>query len=163
QHAAQPTHHPTAAGTAGKKTPTMGNHGQNARKGQTSARAYATPKGKNNQRSMSPYQNRNRGESSIATHENKKVKRNQNQIQRPAGTAAQAGQVKPGGKRGQAATAATAGNTVAKGKAAQGKPIKSQHFNVPKQPNTAKAPAVKFQQGRRIQGSPSWQGASYTV
>jgi hypothetical protein len=46
---------------------------------------------------------------------------------------------------------------------ATGKPFKPQHFNVAKQPNTAKAPAVKFQQGRRIQGSQNWQGQQYTV
>src|SRR6266478_2698471 len=36
---------------------------------------------------------------------------------------------------------------------AAGKPFKSQHFNVSKQPNMAKAPPVKFQQGRHIEGS----------
>jgi len=46
---------------------------------------------------------------------------------------------------------------------AQGKPLKPQHFNLPKQPNTAKAPPVKFQQGRRIAGSQNWQGRQYTV
>jgi hypothetical protein len=62
------------------------------------------------------------------------------------------------GKPGQVATATTGG----KG-AATGKPFKPHHFNVPKQPNTAKAPPVKFQQGRRIKGSQNWQGANYTV
>jgi hypothetical protein len=56
-----------------------------------------------------------------------------------------------------------AGQNAAKPKFAQSKPLKAQHFNVPKQPNTAKAPPVKFQQGKRIQGSQSWQGARYTV
>ncbi len=65
------------------------------------------------------------------------------------------------GKPTQATTAA--GKTAATGKAATGKPFKPQHFNVPKQPNTAKAPPVKFQQGRRIKGSQNWQGANYTV
>jgi hypothetical protein len=37
------------------------------------------------------------------------------------------------------------------------------HFNLAKQPNTAKAPPVKFQQGRRIQRSENWQGQQYTV
>jgi Putative peptidoglycan binding domain len=46
---------------------------------------------------------------------------------------------------------------------AKSKPIKSQHFNVSKQPNTAKAPPVKFQQGRRIQGSQNWQGRQYAA
>ena len=44
-----------------------------------------------------------------------------------------------------------------------GKPFKPQHFNVPKQPNTAKAPPVKFQQGKHIEGSQNWQGQNYTV
>jgi hypothetical protein len=46
---------------------------------------------------------------------------------------------------------------------AKSKPIKPQHFNVSKQPNTAKAPPVKFQQGRRIQGSQNWQGRQYAA
>src|SRR5260370_40089173 len=46
---------------------------------------------------------------------------------------------------------------------AAGKPFKSQHFNVAKQPNMAKAPPVKFQQGRHIEGSEHWQGQYYTA
>jgi hypothetical protein len=46
---------------------------------------------------------------------------------------------------------------------AAGKPFKAQHFNVSKQPNLAKAPPVKFQQGRHIQGSEHWQGQQYTA
>jgi putative peptidoglycan binding protein len=46
---------------------------------------------------------------------------------------------------------------------AKSKPVKPQHFNVPKQPNTAKAPPVKFQQGKRIEGSQNWQGQKYAV
>jgi hypothetical protein len=46
---------------------------------------------------------------------------------------------------------------------AKGKPFKAQKFNLSKQPNTAKAPPVKFQQGRRIQGSQNWQGQKYAV
>jgi hypothetical protein len=44
-----------------------------------------------------------------------------------------------------------------------GKPLKARHFDLAKQPNTAKAPRVNFQQGRRIQGSQNWQGQSYAV
>ena len=44
--------------------------------------------------------------------------------------------------------------TQRKGSSRKGKPVKPQHFNLPKQPNTAKAPPVKFQQGRRIAGKP---------
>ena len=46
---------------------------------------------------------------------------------------------------------------------AAGKPFKAQHFNVAKQPNMAKAPPVKFQQGRHIEGSQNWQGHQYTA
>ena len=46
---------------------------------------------------------------------------------------------------------------------APGKPFKAQHFNVAKQPNMAKAPPVKFQQGRHIEGSQNWQGQQYTA
>src|SRR6266571_851251 len=95
------------------------------------------------------------------------------QVSQPAGKAtgkpATAG--KPGttgrpagaGEPAKAGKPAYAGKTAATGKAATGKPFKPQHFNVPKQPNTAKAPPVKFQQGRRIKGSQNWQGANYTV
>ena len=76
---------------------------------------------------------------------------------KPLGGGKKAGAGKPG-----EATTATARKTAAKGKAA-GKPHKAQHFNLPKQANTAKAPPVKFQQGRRIQGSQNWQGQHYTV
>ncbi|PYI71038.1 MAG: hypothetical protein DMF02_07435, partial [Verrucomicrobia bacterium] len=46
---------------------------------------------------------------------------------------------------------------------AAGKPFKAQHFNVSKQPNIAKAPPVRFQQGRHIEGSEHWQGQHYTA
>src|SRR6266446_1871565 len=46
---------------------------------------------------------------------------------------------------------------------AAGKPFKAQHFNVAKQPNMAKAPPVKFQEGRHIEGSQNWQGHQYTA
>ena len=67
------------------------------------------------------------------------------------------------GKPTETGTAATAGKTAAIGKGATGKAPKAQHFDLPKQPNTAKAPAVKFQQGKRIEGSQNWQGQQYTV
>ena len=56
------------------------------------------------------------------------------------------------GKQGQ--------TNIAQGKS---KPIKPQHFNVPNKPNTAKAPPVKFQQNRRIEGSQNWQGQRYAA
>jgi hypothetical protein len=137
----------------------------NPKKGQTSAGAYDARKAKRSQTSARAEQgnNRNRGETSTAAQENQKGKRNEHQMQRQAGTAAKGGQAKPRGKPAEATTAATVGNTGAKGKSAQGKPLKPQHFSVPKQPNTAKAPPVKFQQGKHIEGSRNWQGASYTV
>jgi hypothetical protein len=46
---------------------------------------------------------------------------------------------------------------------AKSKPMKAQHFNIPKQPNITKAPPVKFQQGKRIEGSQNWQGKQYAV
>ncbi len=159
---AQPARQPTGAG---KKPPVTAHQRQNARQGQTSTAAHQAQKGKNNQTSTPGYvgKNHNRGQTSTTAQETQKAKRNQNQIQRQAGTTAKGAQVKPGGKPRGATTAANTSNTLAKGKAAQGKPLKPQHFNVPKQPNTAKAPPVKFQQGRHIQGSQNWRGASYTV
>jgi Putative peptidoglycan binding domain len=48
---------------------------------------------------------------------------------------------------------------------AKGKPFKPQHFNLASKtkPNKAFAPAVNFQQGRRIEGSHNWQGSNYQV
>jgi hypothetical protein len=75
-----------------------------------------------------------------------------NGTSKPAKAAKTAGAPKPtlGGKSGAAGVAA-------------GKPFKPQHFNVPKQPNTAKAPPVQFQQGRHIEGSEHWQGQQYAA
>jgi hypothetical protein len=48
---------------------------------------------------------------------------------------------------------------------AKGKPFKPQHFNLASKnkPNKSVAPAVNFQQNRRIQGSQNWQGSNYQV
>lgn len=67
-----------------------------------------------------------------------------------AGQPAGAPKQRTGGKPGKAGVAA-------------GKPFKPQHINLPKQPNTAKAPPVKFQPNRRIEGSQNWQGQQYSV
>lgn len=68
---------------------------------------------------------------------------------------------------GQAAVGRPTGGKAKQGQPnvaqAKSKPIKPQHFNVPKQPNTAKAPPVKFQQNRRIEGSQNWQGRKYAA
>jgi len=67
----------------------------------------------------------------------------------------------------QSAAGRQAANRTKQGKTnvaqAKSKPIKPQHFNVPKQPNTAKAPPVRFQQGKRIEGSQNWQGQKYAA
>jgi hypothetical protein len=169
QHAAQPTGHPAAGGAANKRMPAAASGGQKPRTGQTSTGAYqphkANQTGKS-QTSTAAYQGQ-KGKraqtSSNAAYQAQKAKKNQIEAERQTAKAANAGQVKGGSKPNQAKTATAAGQNAAKGKFAQGKPVKPQHFNVPKQPNTAKAPPVKFQQGRHIQGSQNWRGASYTV
>jgi hypothetical protein len=74
---------------------------------------------------------------------------------------------KAGGKRtgaGKPAEVASAtGRAGAAKAAAKDKPLKPQRFNLPKQPNTAKAPPVKFQKDKQIEGSQNWQGQKYTV
>ena len=144
QQATQATGHPAG----GKKTPMATSSAQKTKTGQTATAAYRGQKG-------------NQGQTSTAAYERQKGKKNQTQVERQT---AKRGQVKGTGKPAQTTTATTAGQTAAaKGKAAQGKPTKPQHFNVPKQPNTAKAPPVKFQQGKHIEGSQNWQGPKYTV
>src|SRR5437899_1778770 len=129
------TGHATGAGASPKKT-SMGAY--EGKKGQTSTGAYQGQKGKKGQTSTGTYQGQ-------------------------TGKAAKGGKVTGAGKPAETGTAATARKTAATGKAATGKPFKPQHFNVPKQPNTAKAPPVKFQQGKHIEGSQNWQGQHYTV
>jgi Putative peptidoglycan binding domain len=84
-----------------------------------------------------------------------------------AGKVAGAEKAKAGGKptgAGKPAEVASAtGRAGAAKAAAKGKPLKPQRFDLPKQPNTAKAPPVKFQQGKRIEGSQNWQGQHYAV
>jgi hypothetical protein len=92
------------------------------------------------------------------------------------GQPASGGRQKTKEKKGTQSNSTAAGQGAAAGQApgktkqgqtnvaqAKSKPPKPQHFNVPKQPNTAKAPPVKFQQGRRIAGSQNWQGAKYAA
>ena len=68
------------------------------------------------------------------------------------------GQVGTGGT-GVQKTKGTAATTTQ----ANAKPFKPQRFNLPSKskPNTSVAPAVTFQQNRRIQGSDRWTGSSY--
>src|SRR5215467_13893647 len=173
EHAAGTTGHPATGGTVNKRMPRAASGGQKPRPGQTSAyqpqkvnqkaksqastAAYQGPKGK-------------RPETTNAAYQLQKGKKNQTQVERQTvkapnerqtAKAANAGHVKGAGKPNQAKIGA--GQNTAKPKLAQSKPVEAQHFSVPKQPNTAKAPPVKFQQGKHIQGSQSWQGARYTV
>ena len=155
QHAAQPRH-AAAGGASGKKTTTATSGGQRAKMGQTSTSAYQGQKGKKSQTSTAAYQTQ-------------KGKKNQTPRQakfaneRQTTKAANAGQVNGAGKPKHSKSAAVSGQNAGKGKFAKNKPLKTQHFNLAKQPNTAKAPPVKFQQGRRIQGSQNWKGQQYTV
>jgi hypothetical protein len=163
-HATQPAGRP-AGGTGAKKMTTAPSGGQKPKTGQTSTAAYHAQKGKKSQTSTPVYheQKAKAAQTSNAAYQTQKGKKNQTQAERHAAKAANAGQVKGAGKPNQANTAAVSGQKAAKGKFAQGKPFKPQHFNLAKQPNTAKAPPVKFQQGRRIQGSQNWQGQKYAV
>jgi hypothetical protein len=83
-----------------------------------------------------------------------------------AGEATAEGKPRGGGKKTRTGkpAEATAATTVGKG-AAKSKPFKPQHFSLASKtkPNKAVAPAVSFQQNRRIQGSQNWQGSNYQV
>ena len=144
------TGHATGAGASPKKT-SMGAY--EGKKGQTSMGASQGQKGKKSQTPMEASQGQ-------------KAKKGQtpkeaSQVQ--TGKAAKGGKVTGPGKAGEAATATTTGKTAAAGTAKAGKPLKAQKFNLPKQPNTAKAPPVKFQPNKHIEGSQNWQGQQYTV
>ena len=103
-----------------------------------------------------------KGQTQMGAYEGQKNKKGQ--------TSAEAYQGQKG-KKGQTSTAVYQGQPGKPGKGgkvtgatvATGKPLKAQHYNIPKQPNTAKAPPVKFQQGRHIEGSQNWQGQQYAV
>src|SRR5881397_2841941 len=151
QHAPQPTSgHVTGAGAGPKKT-SMGAY--EGKKGQTSMGASQGQKGKKSQTSMEAYQGQ-KGKKGQTPKEASQVQ---------TGKAAKGGKVTGPGKAGEAATATTTGKTAAAGTAKAGKPLKAQKFNLPKQPNTAKAPPVKFQPNKHIEGSQNWQGQQYTV
>jgi len=165
QHATHATGHPAGGGGAGaKKMTTAPSGGQKPKTGQTSTAAYHGQQGKKSQTSTATYhaQKAKAGQTSNAAYQAQKAKKNQTLNQAQTGKAARGGEVTRKGKATQATTATDTGKT-AKGKTAQVKPVKPQHFNLAKQPNTAKAPRVNFQQGRRITGSQNWQGQQYTV
>ncbi len=151
QHAPQPTTgHVTGAGAGPKKT-SMGAY--EGKKGQTSVGASQVQKCK-------------KGQTPMEASQGQKGKKGQTPIeasQVQTGKAAKGGKVTGPGKAGEAATATTTGKTAAAGTAKAGKPLKAQKFNLPKQPNTAKAPPVKFQPNKHIEGSQNWQGQQYTV
>jgi Putative peptidoglycan binding domain len=160
QHAAQPAH-AAGGGASAKKALTATHQVQNNnRNGPVVMAGNNAQKNKKNETSTAV----NRGQkgkpaqSSNAADESQKGKKNQTKTERQTAKAA---------NQGQTANAANAGHVsgqnTAKGKFAKNKAVKPQHFNLPKQPNTAKAPPVKFQQGRRIEGSQNWQGQKYAV
>ena len=171
-HASQPAAHP-AGGTGAKKMTTAPSAAQKPHTAQTSTAAYHGQKAKKSHASTPVYhqQKAKAAQASNAAYQTQKAKKNQTQAEREAAKAANQRQTANAantnhaqtGKPKQAKTEAVAGHNAGKGKFAQGKPLKPQHFNLPKQPNTAKAPPVKFQQGRRIQGSQNWQGQRYAV
>ena len=166
QHAPQPTTgHVTGAGAGPKKT-SMGAY--EGKKGQTSIGASQGQKGKKSQTPMEASQGQKgkKGQTPMEAYQGQKGKKGQtpkeaSQVQ--TGKAAKGGKVTGPGKAGEAATATTTGKTAAAGTAKAGKPLKAQKFNLPKQPNTAKAPPVKFQPNKHIEGSQNWQGQQYTV
>jgi hypothetical protein len=166
QHATHATGHPAGSGgTGAKKMTTAPSGGQKPKTTQTSTAAYHGQKGKKSQTSTPVYheQKAKAAQASNAAYQTQKAKKNQTQAERQAAKAPNAGHAEAAGKPRHAKTEAVAGQNAGKAKFAQGKPLKPQHFNLPKQPNTAKAPPVRFQQGRRIQGSQNWQGRQYTV
>ena len=162
-HPAQATAHP-AGGPGAKKMTTAPSGGQKLTR-QTSTAVYHGQQGKKSQTSTATYhgQKAKAAQPSNAAYQAQKAKKNQTQAERQAAKAANADQVNGAGRPNEAKRAAVANQNAAKGKFAKNKPIKPQHFNLAKQANTAKAPPVKFQQGRRIQGSQNWQGQKYAV
>lgn len=182
QRATQPAK-PAGSSTSGKRTSTATRQSQanrNARspavntqqvkRNQSSTAVNQRQKGKKNESvAANQGQQGKKAQASNAADQRQKNKQNQTQVQRrsqnanerEAARTANADKVK-GAKPNQANNAT--GPNAPKGKVAKNnKPVKPRHFNLPKQPNTAKAPPVKFQQGRRIQGSQNWKGQNYAV
>jgi hypothetical protein len=163
QHAAGPAH----AAASGKKASTATHQVQSNRNGRAAAAgANTAARNKKNQSSagLNQRQSGKPSQTSNAANQSHKGKKNQTQAERQRANAVNGGQINGAGRPNQAKRAAAAANNqAAKGKFAKNKPVKPQHFNLSKQPNTAKAPPVKFQQGRRIQGSQNWQGQKYAV
>src|SRR5205809_2322467 len=157
-------------GQKGKKsqTPMEASQGQKGKKGQTPMEAAQGQKGKKGQTPMEASQGQKgkKGQTPMEASQGQKGKKGQTPMeasQVQTRKAAKGGKVTGPGKAGKAATATTTGKTAAAGTAKAGKPLKAQKFNLPKQPNTAKAPPVKFQPNKHIEGSQNWQGQQYTV
>src|SRR6266516_4337434 len=134
QHAPQPTTgHVTGAGAGPKKT-SMGAY--EGKKGQTSMGAYQGQKGKKGQTSMEAYQGQKgkKGQTPMEASQGQKGKKGQTPME---ASQVQTGKAAKGGK----ITAKTAETS----KTATGIPLKALLLNVQKQPNTVKAPPVKFQ------------------
>jgi len=161
QHAAQPAR---ATGAGAKKASTA-THVQNNRSVHGAPAVNNAQRNKRNQGStaVDHRQKAKPAQTFNAANQTQKGKKHQTQAERQTTKAANAGKVNAAGKPNQGKGAAAANQAAVKGKVAKNKPVKPQHFNLPKQPNTAKAPPVKFQQGRRIDGSQNWQGQKYEV
>jgi len=158
-HAAQPAH-AAGAGGSGKKASPATHQVQSNRNGHAvGPTTNNAQRNKKNHNSTAVNQERKGkpAQTSNAANQTQKGKKNQTQAERQNAKAANQRQT------ANATNAAANNQNAAKGKFAKNKPVKPQHFNLSKQPNTARAPAVKFQQGRRIQGSQNWQGQRYAV
>jgi len=78
------------------------------------------------------------------------------------GKATGAGRLDKVGKASGAGKAAGAGKPLTAGGTAATK-VRPQHFNLANKPKPGVAPAVQFQQNRRIEGAQNWRGSNYTV
>lgn len=107
-------------------------------------------KGKRPQTSYTAYQAQKAKKSATQAARETAKATNERQTTKTTNT----GQVNGGGKPNQTKTATGAGQNAAKRKFGQGKPVAAHHFNLSKQPNTAKAPPVKFQQGQTYSRQP---------
>jgi hypothetical protein len=172
---AQPTRTATG-GASGRKAATATHQvhpNQNGRAAMAASNNARNTKKNQTSTAVSQGQKAKRAETYNGANQSQKGKKNQAQTERQTAKAANqtqkaraanANQINEPGRPNRAKlAAATANQNAGKGKFSKGKPLKPQHFNLPKQPNVAKAPPVKFQQGRRIQGSQNWQGERYTV
>ena len=143
-----PTGHPPGAGANPKHTSMEAYRGQHG--------TYQGQKVNKSHPSMAAYHGQQ------ANYYGQKGKKSQTSVEAYHGQKGKKGQTQMGAYQGQTGKVAKGGK-VKGATATTGKPFKAQHFNVAKQPNTAKAPPVKFQQGKHIAGSQNWQGQKYTA